>query len=537
MVTRKTTEKNNPTFLFHDYETFGIDPKRSKASQFACIRTDHNLNILDEDKLNIYCEFTPDYLPSPVACLVTKQTPQHIQRIKDKEDKERLDYKARTVMNEDKFSLKIFNVMSKPNTCSIGYNNVDFDDEWSRNLFYRNLRDPYSREWQNNCSRADGINFILYTYLIDPSILNFPQARDKNTGELLFSENGRPIPSFKLEELSLANGIIHENAHDAFSDVLATIYLLKIIKEKNSAIFDYVFSLRSKRTVSAFLNSKIDKPFLHVSSFYGKENFSKAVVQVVGINPNNPNAYIALNISKPIDFLINLTKEEIKEQLFMTKNKLAEKGLTRPPIQTIVINQCAVVCDLSQIKHRAADLNLDGDILRKNRLLIQNHQKELTEKIMFAFEKKEYDDLYDSDLRIYDGFFSKDDSNMMKDMHYSLLRNELGNYVFNSKSQKTLDLFFKFKARNYPDLLNVKETEMWIRYSKERITGKSWVNGIDSPELIKLNELPEYTIDTYLEEIDKLKIEHSTDQSKLNILKELIEYGKSVCPDHPYFLK
>nr|MBP7082734.1 hypothetical protein [Giesbergeria sp.] len=32
------------TFLWHDYETFGSDPRRDRPAQFAAIRTDADLN-------------------------------------------------------------------------------------------------------------------------------------------------------------------------------------------------------------------------------------------------------------------------------------------------------------------------------------------------------------------------------------------------------------------------------------------------------------------------------------------------------------
>ena len=62
------------TFLWHDYETFGIDPRRDRPAQFAAIRTDAQLNIVGEP-INLLCKPAPDYLPDPASCLVTGITP------------------------------------------------------------------------------------------------------------------------------------------------------------------------------------------------------------------------------------------------------------------------------------------------------------------------------------------------------------------------------------------------------------------------------------------------------------------------------
>lgn len=46
-------------------------------------------------------------------------------------------------------------------------------------------------------------------------------------------ENDDGFTSFKLEHLSVANGIEHSNAHDAMADVIATIELAKKSKPRS----------------------------------------------------------------------------------------------------------------------------------------------------------------------------------------------------------------------------------------------------------------------------------------------------------------
>ena len=67
------------SFLFYDLETFGSDPRRSRIAQFAAIRTDADLNVVDEP-ISLFVKPANDLLPSPVATLITGITPQRALR-------------------------------------------------------------------------------------------------------------------------------------------------------------------------------------------------------------------------------------------------------------------------------------------------------------------------------------------------------------------------------------------------------------------------------------------------------------------------
>jgi exodeoxyribonuclease I len=135
----------------------------------------------------------------------------------------------------------------------VGYNSIRFDDEVTRNLLYRNLRDPYAREWRERqfplgpdrhpaprpCPEAEGIQW--------------PCREDGST-------------SFRLEDLTAANGIPHAGAHDALADVRATIDLARLLKGRQPRLFDYALTLRDKRVVRDLLAK--GQPLLHVSARY-----------------------------------------------------------------------------------------------------------------------------------------------------------------------------------------------------------------------------------------------------------------------------
>ena len=200
------------TFLWHDYETFGAVPRRDRPAQFAAIRTDAELNEIG-DPIMLYCQPANDYLPDPQSCLITGITPQQC-----------LEWGV----PEHQFARTIEQAFSQPGTIGVGYNTIRFDDEVTRFMFWRNLIDPYAREWQNGCGRWDLLDVVRMTYALRPDGINWPTKEDGK-------------PSFKLEHLSKANGLLHEAAHDALSDVRATIALARLIREKNPKLFDFAW--------------------------------------------------------------------------------------------------------------------------------------------------------------------------------------------------------------------------------------------------------------------------------------------------------
>ncbi|HIP76816.1 MAG TPA: exodeoxyribonuclease I, partial [Psychromonas hadalis] len=225
------------TFYWYDYETFGISPKMDRISQFAGIRTDENLNILDEHMF--YCKPTNDCLPSPEACAVTGISPQHCER---------------KGMIEHAFIKKINTEFSTPNTCIVGYNSIRFDDEFTRYTLYRNFIDPYAWHWKNGNTRWDILDVVRLCYAL----------KKESSLKWVHDDSGKPI--FKLDQLSIANGIEHTDAHDALADVRATIAIAKIIKDTQPQLFDYAFSLREKKTVEAKI--QLFEPMLHTSGMY-----------------------------------------------------------------------------------------------------------------------------------------------------------------------------------------------------------------------------------------------------------------------------
>ena len=308
------------TFLWHDYETFGADPRRDRPAQFAAIRTDADFNEVGEP-VEWFCKPADDYLPHPQACLITGITPQQARR---------------RGLPEAEFAGQIEALMGTPGTCVLGYNSLRFDDEVTRHLFYRNLIDPYAREWQNGNSRWDLIDVVRAFHALRPAGIEWPRREDG-------------APSFRLEDLTAANGIAHQGAHDALADVRATIALAKRLREANPRLFDYLLGLRGKRAVGKLIDVAGRKPLLHISRRYPASRGCAALVVPLAEHPTNPNGVIVYDLSMDPTPLFDLSAEQIRQRVFVSNDDLAE-GETRIPLKVIHVNKCPVLFPASALK-------------------------------------------------------------------------------------------------------------------------------------------------------------------------------------------
>ena len=299
------------TFYWHDYETFGRVPRRDRPAQFAGVRTDADLNEIGEPTM-VYCQPAPDYLPDPESCLLTGILPQTC---------------LAEGVPEHRFASIIEAELALPGTVGVGYNSIRFDDEVTRHLFWRNLIDPYAREWQNQCGRWDILDVVRATYALRPDGIEWPKHED-----------GRP--SFKLEHLTKANGLAHVAAHDALSDVRATIALARLIKSKQPRLWDFCVKLRRKDEVIREMG--VGKPFLHISGMYGTERGGMALVWPLAPHPTNKNEVIVWDLASDPTELLDLDVETLRLRMF-SKTEALPEGVTRLPIKTLHINKSPIV--------------------------------------------------------------------------------------------------------------------------------------------------------------------------------------------------
>ena len=471
------------TLYWHDYETFGVDPRYDRPAQFAGIRTDENLNIIS-DPLTIYCQQANDSLPHPRACLITKLTPQKVNQ---------------EGLIEAEFIKRIHTELSQANTCSIGYNNINFDDEFTRFTLYRNFYDAYAREWQHGNSRWDIINMARLTRALRPDGINWPNKEDGT-------------PSFKLEDLSKANDIEHQSAHDALSDVYATIALAKLIKTAQPKLYEFVYQHRHKNKIKHLLDAAGDKqqPVIHVSRMYPGQYCGLALVMPVALHPSNKNGVIVYDLRHDPRILINETVDTLRQWLFTPVDNLPENAV-RPALKTLHINKCPVVAPAKILDDEIATrLAIDKVQHHKHLHALQNTSG-LTQKIMAIYDQSDFIDIDDMDGALYSGDFFKDsDKRLMADVRNQSPHEMNALPAFND--QRLPDMLFRYRARNWPNTLSSQEQTRWQKYRQKRLHDKN------SPAL---------TFDQFYQEIADCKNEELT-QDQHTLLADLVAYADTL---------
>jgi len=473
------------TLLWHDYETFGLDPRWDRPSQFAAIRTDLDFNQIGESMM-WYCRPADDYLPSPSACLVTGVTPQKC---------------LQEGVPEVEFMALINEQMSKPGTCSLGYNSLRFDDEFTRFGLYRNLFDVYAREWQGGNSRWDLIDLVRTAAAIRPEGINWPR---NEAGELVL----------KLDRLAPANGIEHADAHDALADVRATIELARLLKKSQPRLYNYVFQLKHKAQVWGQLDLQMRKPVLHVSSTYGRENGYLSLVGAFAKHPSNNNAVLVFDLRQDPRIWQGYSSAQLQELLFSRKDLLPVDA-QRPAVKEIQVNKCPVVSPLQTLSdEQATSFSVDKTQCLKH-LQYLREDLNLCEALSQAYSNRPEFPVVDPDAGLYGGgFFNDKDRKLMEKVHQSdpSIWSE-GEFSFTDNRLEAM--LFRLKARNYPHLLSGDEMQAWEAFRSERLLDASASGARTYEHFAKeLNELGQ-----------KIK-----DPAQIAILEELHMYAESIYP-------
>ncbi len=474
------------TFLWHDYETFGVQPRRDRPAQFAAIRTDADMNEIG-DPVMLYCQPAPDFLPDPQACLITGITPQQC-----------LEWGV----PEHKFAAAIEEVFARPGTIGVGYNTLRFDDEITRFLFWRNLIDPYAREWQNQCGRWDILDVVRTTYALRPEGITWPTHED-----------GRP--SFRLEHLCAANGLMHEAAHDALSDVRATIALARLIKRKQPKLFDFCFALHKKERVASEMGMNLApplrQPFLHISGMYPPERGCIALVWPLAMHPKNKNEVIVWDCNFDPAELFTLDAATIRTRMFTRADALPQ-GVTRLPINSIHLNKSPMlvgnVKTLSLPQAKVWGIDLEAG---RTNALKASAGPDMAAIWAEVFQRPGAAESVDVDEDLYGGFIGNNDRRLL-----ASLRQETPQRLASAQpvfeDERLPELLFRYRARNFPATLNQGEIERWEQHRVTRLFDGAGAR----------------TIEQLFGEIDQLF--ESADERAEAILGALYDYAASIAP-------
>ncbi len=408
------------SFFFYDLETSGLKAKEDRIMQFAGQRTTLKLEPVGEP-VNILVKMTDDALPSPCAINVTGITPQ--QTLRDG-------------ISEAEFCKYIIDEIFTPETIALGYNTVRFDDEFMRATLWRNFYDPYEWEWKDGRSRWDILDVVRMTRALRPEGINWPIRPDGK-------------PTNRLELLTSENGLSHEHAHDALSDVYATIAVAKMIKDKQPDLFNFLFKIRGKKEVVKYVNLENPVPFVYTSGRYANE-FNKTTVAFPIAPSRNGNVLV-------YDLRYNLEEILDNESFY-------------PVVKELCLNKCPAVAPLSVLeKHDGWEkIGLTPEIVTKN-LEILHQRPDFIERMRTENEERpEFPEAPEPEQALYDGFLNDQDRIKVEAVR-NADKNKLADFHPEFDDNRLPELLLHYKGRNFPETLSEPEMEKWENYRRARL--------------------------------------------------------------------
>lgn len=442
MISSTNRELVMNTLLAFDYATTGSDPVRDRPMQFACVRLDMDLNIIGKPT-SLHCRPSPDHLPDPAACLLNGITPQFCDEIGQ---------------SELSFVNEVHRQLSTPGTIGFGYNSISFDDEITRFMFWRNLIDPYAHEWKNGCGRWDLIGLLRATYALRPETLEWP--RDDSGSE-----------SLVLDQVSAANGLLHESTHDALSNVYTTVELARLIKDRQPQLYTHMFSMRDKARALQAMNATSHAPFVYIDA----GATSAAAVRLmfpITQHPTNRNEVVAWDLSKDPRQLLDLDAESVRLRLFTRQDQRPE-DFEPMPLHSIAANKSPAVFNNLHVlsRERADELNIDvaAALANVSTMLSVLDTLDLPRMLQVVYAR----DPVESDVEqaLYEGFIGNHDRRGL-DLLRELEPAELSSVKPEFSDPRLGELFLRYKARHYPNTLSQREQDKWEEHRyRKLVTG------------------------------------------------------------------
>ncbi len=427
------------TFFFYDLETSGLSARQDRIMQFAGQRTDMNLEPIGEP-YNVLVALNDDTLPSPDALMVTGITPQKTV------DEGYTEAQFARMLSEEIFT---------PDTIAVGFNNVRFDDEFIRHLLWRNFYDPYEWSWKDGRSRWDLLDVVRLTRALRPEGIEWP-----------FDDKGEPTN--RLELITQANGIAHENAHDALADVTALIDVTKLVKDKQPQLYEYLLKMRDKKQVQTLVNLDDKKPFVYASGRYDKE-FAKTTV-AFPLSSGRHGAVIVYDLRYDPTPFVDLSADDLAAKIFATWEQRQAEDFVSLPVKELQYNRCPAVAPLGVLEQGDGwqKISLDAKTVQKHQNILLSHP-DFAEKLRGIFENKSaFKKMPDPEAQLYDGFLNDRDRIRVEAVRNADER-ELADFHPEFQDERLVPLLLHYKARNFPRTISQDELQQWESWRAQHL--------------------------------------------------------------------
>ena len=456
--------------VFYDFETCSSNVSYGQIIQAAAVLVNDKFQELD--RFEARCKLSPGIVPEAMALLVNKTTPKMLKETN-------LSHYQMVRQLVDKFK-------QWKNSIFIGYNSINFDEEFLRRTLWKNLEYPYVTN-TNGSERGDLFSLARACHLYYPKCIKTPIS-DKNN------------PVFKLEKLAPMNDIKHDQAHSAMGDVLATIEIAKLLSKKAPNV--WTASLMTTNKDKAFQLIKDEELFCTDFFYYGK-----SVPFVLTFVCQHPQwAYpMCFDLKADPNYYFNLSIQELKKELDKKPKVIRTIKHKKHPI---IMNPSYGVNFDSYKQLGTKKLKQRAKMVRENKEFAKKVATILDED---AKERKELDsqlDVYPEES-IYMKFALPEDNKIMPEFHKVDWRDK---YAITQKFKDERMQYFgrKILYEESPQSLPKEEYNMLHKEIASRIL---------STNQEKWNTIPR----TY-SEIDTLRNKFKEDKNKLKALDDINSY-------------
>jgi exodeoxyribonuclease-1 len=327
--------------------------------------------------------------------------------------------------------------------------------------------------------------------------------------------NAEGKPSFKLTDLTAANGLVHESAHDALSDVHATIALARLIKKAQPRLFDFCFGLHKKDRVMAELGLPTTqasaRPFWHVSGMFAPERGCLALMWPLAMHPGNKNELLAWDLAHDPSELASLNAEQLRLRLF-TRTADLPAGMSRLPLKSVHLNKSPMV--MSNLKVLSDPMAQRWGVDLAAQLQHAALARDLPDMSAIWAEvfKRDANGPLDVDEDLYGGFVGNADRRRLNDLRRSSPE-QLAKARPAFEDDRLSELLWRYRARNFPTSLSAEEAARWEAHRAARLLE---------------GEGGALTLTALFDELDKLA--ETADERGESILGELYDYAEMIAP-------
>ncbi len=456
--------------VFYDFETCSSNVSYGQIIQAAAVLVNDKFQELD--RFEARCKLSPGVVPEAMALLVNKTTPKMLKE---------------TNLSHYQMVRQMVNKFKQwKNSIFIGYNSINFDEEFLRRTLWKNLEYPYLTN-TNGSERGDLFSLARACHLYYPDCIKTPIS-DKNN------------PVFKLEKLAPMNNIQHDEAHSAMGDVLATIEIAKLLNKKAPNVWKAGLMTTNKDKTFQLIK---DEQLFCTDFFY----YGKSVPFVLTFVCQHPQwGYpMCFDLKADPNYYFDLSKQELKKELDKKPKVIRTIKHKKHPV---IMNPSYGVNFDNYKQLGIKKLEERAQLIRKNKDFAKKIARLLDED---ASERKDLDsqlDVYPEES-IYIKFALPEDSKIMPEFHNVSWREK---YQITQKFKDERMQYFgkKILYEESPQSLPKEEYDIFHKEIAARI--------------LSTNEEKWNTIPRTYSEIDTLRNKFKEDKDKLNALEDINSY-------------